>query len=113
MVRVCDIHDGTAAENQQGEAASRLLRPFGSLPKALACHKGGLPRSWQTFQRRFSTLDSGDILFARTGATTGKSFLIRNCPLSVFASYLIRLRPLIDAVDPFRSRSIASDLLSI
>ncbi|MEW6417293.1 MAG: restriction endonuclease subunit S [Nitrospirota bacterium] len=37
-------------------------------------------------------LQDGDILFARTGATTGKSFLIRNCPETVFASYLIRLR---------------------
>ncbi len=36
----------------------------------------------------------GDIVFARTGATTGKSFLIRNAPdSSVFASYLIRVRP--------------------
>jgi len=38
-------------------------------------------------------LSSGDIVFARTGATTGKSCLIRNCPTdSVFASYLIRVR---------------------
>ncbi|WP_270182951.1 restriction endonuclease subunit S [Alkalihalobacillus sp. CinArs1] len=33
-----------------------------------------------------------DIVVARTGATTGKSFLIKNPPESVFASYLIRLR---------------------
>jgi len=37
-------------------------------------------------------LKSGDILFARTGATTGKSFLIKECPKAVFASYLIRIR---------------------
>jgi len=37
-------------------------------------------------------LKENDILFARTGATTGKSFLIRDCPEAVFASYLIRLR---------------------
>jgi type I restriction enzyme S subunit len=35
----------------------------------------------------------GDILFTRTGATTGKSFLIRACPRAVFASYLIRVQP--------------------
>jgi len=34
---------------------------------------------------------SGDILFARTGATTGKSYLIKDCPEAVFASYLIRV----------------------
>jgi len=37
-------------------------------------------------------LKQGDILFARTGATTGKSFLVRDVTDSVFASYLIRLR---------------------
>ncbi len=37
-------------------------------------------------------LEDGDIVFARTGATTGKSFLICNPPKAVFASYLIRLR---------------------
>ena len=37
-------------------------------------------------------LKENDILFARTGATTGKSFLIRDCPKAVFASYLICLR---------------------
>lgn len=37
-------------------------------------------------------LESSDILFARSGATTGKTFLVQECPLTVFASYLIRLR---------------------
>src|SRR5262245_33675587 len=38
-------------------------------------------------------LKPGDIVFARTGATTGKSFLIHSAPKAIFASYLIRLRP--------------------
>lgn len=38
-------------------------------------------------------LFSGDIVIARTGATTGKSFLVRSAPNgSIFASYLIRIR---------------------
>jgi len=37
-------------------------------------------------------LATGDIVFARTGATTGKSFLVVDPPDAVFASYLIRLR---------------------
>jgi len=37
-------------------------------------------------------LENDDILIARTGATTGKSFLITDPPLAVFASYLIRIR---------------------
>jgi type I restriction enzyme S subunit len=36
-------------------------------------------------------LKDGDIVFARTGATTGKSYLIKNPPVSVFASYLIKV----------------------
>lgn len=38
-------------------------------------------------------LASGDLVFARTGATVGKSFLIKGeIPEAVFASYLIRVR---------------------
>jgi type I restriction enzyme S subunit len=44
-------------------------------------------------RKRYELFD-GDIVFARTGATTGKSYLINHCPPnSVFASYLIRVRP--------------------
>ena len=49
-------------------------------------------------------LKAGDIVFARTGATTGKSFLIQDCPSnSVFASYLIRVRVGDEAVPGFIS----------
>ena len=45
-------------------------------------------------QARDAALASGDIVFARTGATTGKSYLVDVCPEgAVFASYLIRVRP--------------------
>lgn len=37
-------------------------------------------------------LRDGDIVFARTGATTGKTFLVRQPPEAIFASYLIRLQ---------------------
>ena len=37
-------------------------------------------------------LKLGDLVFARTGGTTGKSFLLGSCPIAVFASYLIRIR---------------------
>lgn len=37
-------------------------------------------------------LQKGDIVFARTGATTGKSYLFDDDVFSVFASYLIRLK---------------------
>jgi type I restriction enzyme S subunit len=38
-------------------------------------------------------LNDGDILVARIGATTGKTYLARNPPKAVFASYLIRFTP--------------------
>lgn len=45
-------------------------------------------------------LQPGDLVFTRTGATVGKSYLIRSAPpASVFASYLIRIR-FRDEVDP-------------
>ena len=34
----------------------------------------------------------GDIVIARIGATTGKAFLVNDCPESIFASYLIRVK---------------------
>ena len=38
-------------------------------------------------------LKNGDIVFARTGATVGKSYLIENLTVeSIYASYLIRIR---------------------
>ena len=39
------------------------------------------------------TLRENDILFARTGATTGKTHLVSKPETAVFASYLMRLRP--------------------
>ena len=45
-------------------------------------------------------LETGDIVFARTGATTGKSYLLSNPPEAVAASYLIRLRVKSDALLP-------------
>ena len=37
-------------------------------------------------------LETGDIVIARIGATTGKAYMIDDCPEAVFASYLIRVR---------------------
>jgi type I restriction enzyme M protein len=38
------------------------------------------------------SLRSGDLVVARIGATTGKSFFVESSPRAVFASYLIRVR---------------------
>ena len=53
-------------------------------------------KNLSTFQ-----LHEGNIVIARTGGTIGKSYLILNVEdVSVFASYLIRLIPSMDHLDP-------------
>ena len=54
-------------------------------------------------------LAPGDIVFARIGATTGKSYLITNPPPSVFASYLIRVRAKPEIYPEFLSQFFRSD----
>lgn len=85
------IHYGYTASATQNDTGIKLLRitdiqdnkvdwrnvPFCSIQ----------PDDIEKFQ-----LKENDIVFARTGATVGKSFLIpKNIPTSVFASYLIRI----------------------
>lgn len=53
-------------------------------------------------------LDDGDIVIARTGASTGSSAYIKAPPVSVFASYLVRLK----AKSDFDSRYISYYLKS-
>ncbi|MDQ2807995.1 MAG: restriction endonuclease subunit S [Chloroflexota bacterium] len=43
--------------------------------------------------RKKYLLKAGDLVVARIGATTGKAYLLGECPEAVFASYLIRIRP--------------------
>lgn len=70
FLRITDIQDGSV--------------DWASVPYCVA------PES----KLRSACLTDGDIVFARTGATTGKSFLIKSPPDgAVFASYLIRLKP--------------------
>jgi type I restriction enzyme, S subunit len=54
-------------------------------------------------------LYSGDIVFARIGATTGKSYLIENPPKAVFASYLIRVRPKSEIASEYLNYFFRSD----
>jgi hypothetical protein len=54
-------------------------------------------------------LRDDDILFARTGATTGKTHLVRNAENAVFASYLIRIRPKPDVFASYLHAFFQSD----
>ena len=46
-------------------------------------------------------LRPGDLIVSRIGATTGKAYLISECPEVIFASYLIRIRPKADLAPEF------------
>jgi type I restriction enzyme S subunit len=55
-------------------------------------------------------LQPNDILFARTGATTGKTHLVKEAPAAVFASYLIRVRPKEDGCSDYLYYFFQSDV---
>ena len=86
-----EIRYGYTASAVQGDAGPRFLRitdiqegrvDWGSVP---TCDIA--PVDVDSYE-----LAPGDLVFARTGATTGKSYLIGEAPKAVFASYLIRMR---------------------
>lgn len=55
-------------------------------------------------------LKPNDILFARTGATTGKTYIVKETPFSIFASYLIRIRPKLNINPAYLYSFFQSDL---
>jgi type I restriction enzyme, S subunit len=55
-------------------------------------------------------LGENDLLFARTGATTGKTVLVTDPEESVFASYLIRVRPRRDVLPEYLYAFFQSDV---
>jgi type I restriction enzyme, S subunit len=92
--------DDIAEKVDYGHTASATDKPIGPRFLRITDIQNGRVH-WNTVpycdcsqqDARVSALAAGDIVFARTGATTGKSFLIEAIPEpSIFASYLIRLR---------------------
>jgi type I restriction enzyme S subunit len=55
-------------------------------------------------------LRNGDLVVARIGATTGKTYLIHDPPEAVFASYLIRIRTRSDLLPDFLNMFTKSSL---
>lgn len=78
FLRITDIQDGSV--------------DWSNVPRCIASER----------EAKSNALHVGDIVFARTGATTGKSFLISEVPeAAVFASYLIRVKPDDKVVPPY------------
>ncbi len=64
-------------------------------------------------EKRKYLLAPNDILFARTGATVGKSYLVRDqVPDSVFASYLIRVRLTGEVAPKYVARRVLGNPMS-
>jgi type I restriction enzyme S subunit len=86
-----EIRYGYTASAVDGAAGPRFLRitdiQEGRVDWSLVPTCDIEPDDVKTYE-----LVPGDVVFARTGATTGKSYLIGEAPKAVFASYLIRMR---------------------
>lgn len=103
LVRLSDLTE----KPQYGFTASATDQPIGPKFVRITDLKDG-KIDWETVPYCECTqidnyrLSQGDILFARTGATTGKTHLISNTGTNeaVFASYLIRIRPKADVISP-------------
>ena len=93
------IQYGHTAKANQGAIGPRMLRITDIQDGAV--NWGGVP--YCAIDKKIKSkylLQENDLVFARTGATVGKSYLIRGTiPESVYASYLIRVR-LAESVDP-------------
>ena len=84
-----DIHYGVS-NSAENSGSHRLLRITDIQDGKVEWDKVPFTTLQSPEQYRLMT---GDIVFARTGATVGKSFLIKDLPFdSVYASYLIRIR---------------------
>ena len=93
------IHLGDVTSNQYGYTAKAITDTrFPKMLRITDIHEFGV--DWGSVPNCYVDeddiekykLQENDIVIARTGATTGKSHIIKNPPLSVFASYLIRVR---------------------
>ena len=85
------IHYGYTASSTDLDTGYKLLRITDIQNYTVEWEKVPYCKIDQEEAKKY-LLNDGHLVFARTGATVGKSFLIKgNIPKSVFASYLIRI----------------------
>jgi len=97
---VCEsVRYGYTASATPDECGPRFLRITDIVPESLDWESVPYCEIDDANRERFS-LDVGDIVVARTGATVGYAKLIREPADAVFASYLVRFRVDSTKVDP-------------
>ena len=98
---ICEsiTYGATAPADFNGSSGLKMLRITDITDAGVQWEKVPLCKISETDEVT-SLLCDGDIVVARTGGTVGKSFLVRNPPRAVNASYLLRLRPDRSLVDP-------------
>ena len=90
---------GYTASASEEQVGPKFLRITDIVPEYLDWNSVPYCRVNERDQERFS-LEPGDIVVARTGATVGYAKQIRNVQHAVFASYLVRFRIDSEAADP-------------
>lgn len=92
LADVCESIDyGFTASAIDHPIGPKFLRITDIVQSALNWREVPYVQASESDANKFKLYD-GDIVIARTGATTGESRFIRNPPNAVFASYLVRLR---------------------
>ena len=93
MADICDKpqYGLTASANSSSDIGPKFLRITDITQSGVVWDKVPYCKC-QADQIEKFRLFNNDILFARIGGTTGKSFIVKKPPQSIFASYLIRLR---------------------
>jgi type I restriction enzyme S subunit len=95
------IEYGYTASAEEEEVGPKFLRITDIQNSVVDWDKVPYCRIDENRKHRY-LLREGDLVFARTGATVGKSYLIRkHVPEAVFASYLIRIRSYRDISSKF------------
>jgi type I restriction enzyme S subunit len=92
LASICDSIDyGYTASAKEHPIGPKLLRITDIIPGYINWKSVPFCNIDSTLINKY-TISKGDIVIARTGASTGASIYIENTPKAVFASYLIRLR---------------------
>ena len=92
LAEVCDSIDyGLTASASEAPAGPRFLRITDIVPGHIDWHNVPYVEADSETASKYR-LKHGDVVIARTGATTGVSAYVANPPDAVFASYLVRLK---------------------